>query len=275
MEREGAERRSTTVMLDLLDLILLRRKVPADDWTTRFRRIDGTPGARVIYFLPWNTPFVIARHAGLIPLEFLACYEMPPAIVSSNPVSSVEAMLAMVEDARELIIGCGRPASDLLIVGLSVGSYPATVLANLTGATLCSIASADRGDLMIWQSPAVLTVKQRAIQKGYRLIDFARAMRGYNPIDNMIGVRSGSVFVVGKKDLLVPLPRSVRLMDAGRSVARHARFVALDAGHIVTLFKSAQVQRAVFERIVAASTWFVIRQPRRSHASMRPRSPGG
>ena len=69
-------------MFDLVDLLLLRRGVPANDRTLAFRRIDGNHASNVIYFLPWQTPFAFARHAGLAPLNFLACYEMPSAIVS-------------------------------------------------------------------------------------------------------------------------------------------------------------------------------------------------
>ena len=86
-------------MFDLLDLLLLKRGTPADDRTLAFRRIDGRPTAKVIYFLPWHTPYVFARQAGFMPLSFLACYEMPPAIVSSEPELCVQAMRGLV-DAR-------------------------------------------------------------------------------------------------------------------------------------------------------------------------------
>jgi hypothetical protein len=85
-------------MLDLLDLILLRRGVPADDRTLTFRRIDGNPQSRVIYFLPWNTPFNVARQAGFVPLDFLAAYEVPRGLVSSDPEISVKSILGLVED---------------------------------------------------------------------------------------------------------------------------------------------------------------------------------
>jgi len=90
-------------MLDLLDLLLLRRGIPSDDQSLTFRRIDGQPTAKVIYFLPWHTPFHVARHVGFTPLEFLACYEMPAAIVSSTPQLSVEAMHRLVDDAEALL----------------------------------------------------------------------------------------------------------------------------------------------------------------------------
>src|SRR5262245_49013066 len=113
-------------MLDLLDLFLLRRGIPSDDQTLAFRRIDGVADSQVIYFLPWPTPFSIARRLGFTPLEFLACYEMPPAIVSSTPELSVEAMRRLVADA-ETVLGRHRIVRrNAIIVGLSVGSFPAT-----------------------------------------------------------------------------------------------------------------------------------------------------
>ena len=65
-------------MLDLVDLLLLGRGIPADDRKLGFRRVDGNPTSKVIYFLPWQTSFGVARHVGFTPLDFLACYEMPP-----------------------------------------------------------------------------------------------------------------------------------------------------------------------------------------------------
>src|SRR5262245_61843597 len=148
-------------MLDLLDLLLLRRGIPADDRTLAFRRIDGDPQARVIYFLPWNTPYAIARQLGFTPLPFLAAYEMPPALVSSDPELSVQAMAAMIDDAGRLLEDKGIRPQDALLVGLSVGTFAATFLANRIGARLCAVAPSDRADMMIWTSPAARIVKRR------------------------------------------------------------------------------------------------------------------
>src|SRR4051812_34905206 len=103
-------------MLDLLDLLLLRRGVPADDRTLAFRRIDGDPQSRVIYFLPWNTPYSLARQAGFMPLPFLAAYESPPAFVSSDPELCVQAMVGMVADAEALLAEKGVAPADALVV---------------------------------------------------------------------------------------------------------------------------------------------------------------
>lgn len=72
--------RADAPMLDLVDRFLLNSSNPSDDQSLTFRRINGRPPSRVIYFLPWCTTFRLAYHVGLIPLDYLACYEMPPAI---------------------------------------------------------------------------------------------------------------------------------------------------------------------------------------------------
>jgi len=51
-------------MLDLLDLWLLCRGIPSDDRTVTFQRINGYRTSNVIYFLPWHTPFYIAKQLG-------------------------------------------------------------------------------------------------------------------------------------------------------------------------------------------------------------------
>ena len=239
-------------MLDFIDYFLIRRSVPHDDWTTAGRRIDGDPESRVLYFLPWNTPYLVARHAGFMPLPFLAAYEMPPAIVSSDPNASVAAVRTMIDDTVALLAAHGLDGRDVLFVGLSVGTYPATYLANMFGARLCSVASADRGDLMIWQSPAAARVKERAIAKGVRLSDYARALRGYHPVDNMPNLRPGSTFIVGWRDLLVPENRTRRLLEVGRAKTRIARFIQFDAGHVATLASSARVQLAMHRELIGS-----------------------
>src|SRR6185295_7630351 len=130
LERKPALASSCWAMLDLLDLWLLRRGIPSDDTTLAFRRIEGSPTSKVIYFLPWHTPHYVAKHVGFTPLEFLACYEMPPAIVSSVPELSVEAMRRLVDDAQAILVNRGVRTRDAIVVGLSVGTYPATFLAN-------------------------------------------------------------------------------------------------------------------------------------------------
>ena len=167
--------------------ILSQPGTPADDRTLAFRRIDGNPASNVIYFLPWFTPFWFARRAGFAPLDFLAAYEMPPAIVSSEPAFCVQAMRGLVQDAERLLQKRKIKPEDAVIVGLSVGTYPATYLANRIGARLCSVASADRADLAIWESPATRVVKRRALKKGFRLAHYSEFLQGSHPAQNLQG----------------------------------------------------------------------------------------
>jgi pimeloyl-ACP methyl ester carboxylesterase len=164
-------------MFDLLDLWLLRRGIPTDDSTLTFRRVDGNPRSSVIYFLPWHTPFRVARHIGLIRLDYLACYEMPPAIVSSRPELSVEALHRVAADAEALLAAQQVRGSAAILIGLSAGTYPATYLANRIGARLCAVAPSDRADRMIWESPATRLIKRRALMSGVNYWHYARAMR--------------------------------------------------------------------------------------------------
>jgi pimeloyl-ACP methyl ester carboxylesterase len=244
-------------MLDLLDLILLRRGVPADDSTVVFRRIDGNPQSRVIYFLPWNTPYSIARQAGFTPLDFLAAYEMPPAIVSSDPEFSVAAMRGMVDDAQALLATKGIAPKDAVLVGLSVGSFSATYLANRIGARLCAVAPSDRADMMMWQSPAARIVKRRAVQKGLGLAHYSRVMAGYHLVHNLTGIAPNSVFVIGRKDPFVPAGRRAALQRAIETRAKDAKIIKLDAGHFRTLLLSARHQLAMMGLAPARSRWQV------------------
>jgi len=241
-------------MFDLLDLYLLRRAVPADDQTLRFRRIDGQAIANVIYFLPWHTPFALARQAGFMPLDFLACYEMPPAIVSSRPELCARAMRGLVDDAQRCLLAARIPAKDAVIVGLSVGSFPATYLANRIGARLCSVASADRADLTIWQSRATRIIKSRAVAKGLRLAHYSRALIGAHPAQNLAAIAKESIFIIGRRDPFIPPLRSAGLLQAIAALAPGAQVITLDAGHFRTMMLSGRYQRAMLG-LSAASVW--------------------
>jgi len=261
-------------MLDLVDLLLLRRGVPADDTTLTFRKIEGNATSKVIYFLPWHTPFAFARQVGFAPLDFLACYEMPPAIVSSEPGLCVQAMLGLVADAEQLLIERGIAAKDALVVGLSVGTYPATYLANRIGARLCSVASADRGDLAIWESPATRIIKRRAVQKGYGLAHYSQALFGSHPAQNLGGIAANSVFVVGQRDPYVPPRRKDGLLRAIESHVPTARVITLDTGHFKTLMVSGRYQHQMLG-IEPVRTWQVRLPFKLSSYFSVPRAAGG
>jgi pimeloyl-ACP methyl ester carboxylesterase len=131
---------------------------------------------------------------------------------------------------------------NALIVGLSVGTYPAIYLANKIGARLCAVAPADRADLMTWQSPAARIIKRRAIQKGYRLSHYARAMAGCHPAHNLERIAPDSTFVVGLRDPFIPPRRRAAILDAVERHLPSSSVVTLEAGHFATLMAGGRHQ---------------------------------
>ena len=223
---------------------LCQRSV-GDDTCTAVTRIDGDPNAALICFLPWRMPYRLAQVSRIVPRHFLACYEMPRAIVSSEPELCVRAVDAVVEDAVRVVDRARLDPAQLLVVGLSIGTAVATVFANRIGARLCSIASADRGDLTLWESPASAEVKKRAEAKGYRLSDFTRALSGLHTIENLANLAPGSRFVFGLKDELIPEARRQGLISAVHRILPAAEVSYVDAGHFGTM--SDTVRRGLGE----------------------------
>ena len=204
-----------------------------------YRKVAGNGRAPVVCFLPWLTPFRLAQRMGLVPQDFLVCYEMPSAIVSSEPELCVKALRRVVDDAQNLFVRLDSPRTELLVLGLSMGNAPATYFANRVGARLCSIGSADRGDLLLWESPATRPIKDRAVRKGFSLADFVGASRGYHPAENLSALPRGCKFAIGQWDDCVPAPRRRALAAAVRKHARGSTIVTVDGGHAKTLTQGA------------------------------------
>jgi len=242
-------------MLDLVDLLLVRRGIAHDDCSLAFRRVDGNPKSKVVYFLPLQTSFSLARQAGFLPLDFLAAYEMPNAIASSEPDLCLQAMLALTNDAQQLLSGNQVAAHDAVIVGLSAGSYPATYLANRIGARLCSVVSADRVDLLIWESPAARIVRRRAAQKGYAVSHYTNTLDGSHPAQNLRGLAPHSLFVVGRRDPFIPTGRMNGLLAAVEAHAPRCHVVKLAAGHVKTMMLSGRHQRLLSGVTVRSPAW--------------------
>jgi pimeloyl-ACP methyl ester carboxylesterase len=222
-------------MIDSLDRLFMSGETATDDECMSYLRVVGDTTSRLICFLPWRMSFVAAQRFGVVPDRFLACYQMPLAIVSSEPALCARAMMLIVDDAEWLMRRLNLPESEATILGLSLGTAPATMLANRTGSRLCSVTSADRGDLMLWQSPAAVSVKKKAQQKGYKSRDFKRAFSGLNPVDNMYSLRSDSIFITADRDLLVPRARRAALVSAARASVPTAYFLNANSGHVRTL----------------------------------------
>jgi pimeloyl-ACP methyl ester carboxylesterase len=219
---------------------ILRAASLGDDTCTKFRRIAGNGRAPVVCFLPWCMPYRLAQGMGLVPRDFLVCYELPGASVSSEPDLCIDAMRQLADDAEATVRSAKIDPRRLVVVGMSMGTAVATYFANRMGATLWSIASADRGDLMLWESPVARVIRDRAADKGYELSDFTRVTCGYHPIDNLGNLAPGSRFVIGLRDEAVPAPRREGLVAAVRREMPHAEISFLDAGHIQTLVASVR-----------------------------------
>ena len=227
-------------MLYTLGQDLFRSRSVEDDTSTTFLRVDGDGHAATICFLPWRMPYRLAKASRLVPSGFLACYEMPRAIVSSEPERCVRAVHAVVDDAERVFARSGLAPAQLLVVGLSIGNAVATLLANRIGARLCSIASADRGALTLWERPASRQVKELAEAKGYRLADFTQALRGLHTIENLENLAPGSRFVIGLRDELVPEARREGLVAAVRRHLPAAEISYLDTGHFGTMSETVR-----------------------------------
>lgn len=229
-------------MFDLLDQYLLSRTPPRDERTITSRRIDGDPpeGHDLLIFLPWNTPFWLAQRLGFVGRSFTACYELAPSMASSWPERTVMALQWLVEDAEALLAPRRRP---VIVAGYSLGTYPAIYLANQLRTRIYAVAPADRGDLMIWQSPAAAVIRQRAQALGLEFKDFARAINGYNPVDNLEGLAKGSAFVIGDTDPFIPRERSQALITKARRRNRDIRIVRTKGGHLRTLIHGSRLIR--------------------------------
>lgn len=227
-------------MLESLGHVLLRGGSIGDDTSTEYRRIDGDTRSNTICFLPWHMPFRLASAVGLVPRAYLACYEMPPAIVSSEPELCIKALRMVAADATKVVERAAISPQQLIVVGLSIGNAVATCFANRMQARLCSIASADRGDLTLWESPASRQIKELAEKKGYKLADFTHALEGYHAVDNLENLAPGSRFVFGLRDEFVPRSRWEGLASAVNTVLPAASINYLDTGHIGTMIETVK-----------------------------------
>ncbi len=224
----------------MLDALLLGAGKDGDDLCLKYRRVLGNPRSNVICYLPWKTPFELAQKLGLVPQDFLACYEMPSAIVSSEPRLCKVAMQRLVGDAMHLTSKMSHQ-KPLTVIGQSMGSAPATVLANMLGARLYSLASADSGPMMLWESPASASIRERASSKGYDVNSFLETMAGTSPIENLENIDKRSVFVFGQSDLYVPEARRRALHDELERRYPHIERRVLNRGHVLTMVEGMRI----------------------------------
>lgn len=239
-------------MVELLEQALLSGMLSTGH-DLSFRRIDGDRKSQTIYFLPWHLPYELAKRAGMLPLNFLACYQMPIAIISSIPQRCVDAMELLVADAEDIVSAARADRRQMLIIGLSIGNFPATILANRWSARLCSVCSADRGDCMIWESPAAQSVKAQAIAEGFTTSDFERALDGYHPIQNLDNLAPQSYFFSSRTDPVVPEARVIGLEAKVAEAPSQPFFISTRGGHFPTMIKSGTLQLRMSQAIARAA----------------------
>src|SRR5690606_17660476 len=123
------------------------------------RRVEfdaGTAGVsqseQLVCFLPWLLSYGNCRKARLLPPNLLAAYEMPHGIVSSSPETCVAALQVVVDDFLELMLERSLQPAKLTLLGLSIGNFAATYIANMIGARLWAVAPGDRGEVLLWNS---------------------------------------------------------------------------------------------------------------------------
>jgi hypothetical protein len=192
-------------MLGLLDAIHLRRRIKLlDDQSVAFRRKYGTSQSRVILFLPWGISIERAEFLRLLPASYFSCYETPQGIVSSTPripVDSLTGLEKAFQDDLGTIRNAGRKP---LLIGMSMGNFPATYLANKHGLDLISIASGHSGDWLTFNSPAASHIRSKAESAGLSQSDFTGLIAPLSPVNHLAHLGSGSQFIFGTYDHYIP-----------------------------------------------------------------------
>lgn len=213
------------------------------------RRIEveadsGAPnGEQVICFLPWLLSYERCREARLLPPNVIAAYEMPHAIVSPSPATSIQALQTVADDFLEFMDERDLDPANLTLMGLSIGNFAATYLANMIGARLWAVAPGDRGEVLLWSSSFAVGLRKQAEARGYSFSDFEAALRDFNPINNLRNIGPGSIFIAGRFDSVVPYRSAMNVVAEARACNPATRSLVLPLGHSGTLFAGVQYLR--------------------------------
>ncbi len=191
---------------------------------------------QIVCFLPWLFSYARSIDAGLIPAGCLLAYEMPHAIVSPSPDKSIEALQVVVRDFREFMDRRQLHPASLTLVGLSIGNFAATYIANQIGARLYSVASGDRGEELVWNSVLAKGIRAQAEARGLSYADFKTALHAFNPINNLDNLGDGSIFISGRFDRVVPYRCASTIAVTARTRNHTMRRIVLPFGHSGTLF---------------------------------------
>ena len=198
---------------------------------------------QVVCFLPWLLGYERCREAGLLPPDVTIAYEMPYAIVSPCPTVSIQALQVVVEDFLHLFEQRRLDPARLTLMGLSIGNFAAIYLANMLGAQVWAIAPGDRGEVLIWTSSLAVSVRRLAKARGYTYSDFKSALNELNPINNLRNIGSGSTFVAGRIDTIVPYRSAINIAAEAQRYNPQIRSIVVPLGHSGTLFAGVQSYR--------------------------------
>jgi pimeloyl-ACP methyl ester carboxylesterase len=237
-------------------LVDIRRIGPMGEGGLSCRRVqlhrETASDSHIICFLPWLFSYARSADAGLIPPGCLLAYEMPHAIVSPSPDKSVDALHVIVDDFLTMMNKLQLDPDKLILVGLSIGNFAATYIANKIGARLWSVAAGDRGEVLVWNSSLATGIRAQAESSGLRFDDFEKTLSPFNPINNLENIGGRSIFISGYFDTVVPYRCARNVALAARTRNRTARRFVLPLGHSETLVAGVRCLR--FMTRVSAAT---------------------
>lgn len=81
---------------------------------------------------------------------------------------------------------------------------------------LVRVATADRAEKMIWQSPAAARIRRKAEQLGFTEQTDGNYFRSFQPEDNASQLQRAPSFILGRFDRIVPLERSEPVLHTSR-----------------------------------------------------------
>lgn len=224
-------------MVGLFDYLLMlpKHNESFDDQSLEFRRVAGSHENDTVVFLPWSMRFETARALGITPAKYHACYELPAGIVSSTPNVPVESLHVLHHEFKDDIVNLQRLGKKPRLIGMSMGNFPATFLANRYQLPLLSIASGHRGDWLTFHSPAARHIKYKAEAAGFSEEDFIGPLHDLNPIQNLGSLGLGSTFLFGAYDKFIP-PYSRGALITKLTIERPDISVrSVPFGHMVTI----------------------------------------
>jgi hypothetical protein len=223
-------------MLGLFDRISMRDIESFDDHSTSFRRKQGNSQSRVILFLPWNISLERAEQLRLLPRSYYVCNEIPQGIVSSAPHIPIDCLTALegaFQDDLKAIRNSGR---EPLLIGMSMGNFPATYLANKYELDLISVASGHSGDWLTFNSLAARHIRLKAEAMGLKESDFTALLQPLSPVNNVRSLGPGSQFIFGAFDRYIPQYSRERLITKLRKDRPDIPITIAPLGHVATIF---------------------------------------